>query len=292
MAMTIVEGTRAITGGVDTHLEVHVAAALDPVGGLLGVKEFPTSAGRRTRTAGVAGRVRTGRTGRRGRHRFVWREPGTVPRRGRRRGRRGRSAEPSSPSSSREVRSGGCGRSRPRRARRTRHGCGQEPRRQRGSDPGVDGRQAQRPVGADQVRSTRSVTSASPRPKSCGPATKTSRRVKASPARSPRSRPRPGGDPVVYATKIAMRTLGRRVLALDEEMAALDELLTELVTATAPQLLALRGVGIDTAAILLVAAGDNAAAAAQRSRVGAPLRRRAHRSVLGQDRASPTQPRR
>ena len=55
-----------------------------------------------------------------------------------------------------------------------------------------------------------------------------------------------------------MRTLGRRVLALDEEMAALDELITELVTATAPQLLDLCGVGIDTAAILLVAAGDNA----------------------------------
>ena len=39
---------------------------------------------------------------------------------------------------------------------------------------------------------------------------------------------------------------------------ALAELLTELVTATAPQLLELRGIGIDTAAILLVAAGDNA----------------------------------
>jgi hypothetical protein len=33
--MTIVE-TRAITGGVDTHADVHVAAALDPIGGLLG----------------------------------------------------------------------------------------------------------------------------------------------------------------------------------------------------------------------------------------------------------------
>ena len=40
--MTIVE-TRAITGGVDTHADVHVAAALDPVGGLLGVQEFPAS---------------------------------------------------------------------------------------------------------------------------------------------------------------------------------------------------------------------------------------------------------
>jgi len=40
--LTIVE-TRAITGGVDTHADVHVAAALDPVGGLLGVEEFPVS---------------------------------------------------------------------------------------------------------------------------------------------------------------------------------------------------------------------------------------------------------
>jgi hypothetical protein len=39
MAMTIVE-TRAITGGVDTHLDVHVAAALDAIGGVLGVESF------------------------------------------------------------------------------------------------------------------------------------------------------------------------------------------------------------------------------------------------------------
>ena len=46
--MTIVK-TRAITGGVDTHADVHVAAALDPIGGLLGVQEFPATA------AGYAG---------------------------------------------------------------------------------------------------------------------------------------------------------------------------------------------------------------------------------------------
>ena len=40
--MTIVE-TRAITGGVDTHADMHVAAALDPIGGLLGIEEFPVS---------------------------------------------------------------------------------------------------------------------------------------------------------------------------------------------------------------------------------------------------------
>ena len=39
MALTIVEA-RAVTGGVDTHADMHVAAALDPIGGLLGVQEF------------------------------------------------------------------------------------------------------------------------------------------------------------------------------------------------------------------------------------------------------------
>jgi hypothetical protein len=35
---------RGITGGVDTHADTHVAAALDPLGGLLGVREFPATA--------------------------------------------------------------------------------------------------------------------------------------------------------------------------------------------------------------------------------------------------------
>jgi hypothetical protein len=44
MALTIVEEARSVTGGVDTHAGTHVAAALDPVGGLLGVREFPATA--------------------------------------------------------------------------------------------------------------------------------------------------------------------------------------------------------------------------------------------------------
>src|SRR5918996_5428059 len=45
MAMTIVEpvSARVVTGGVDTHLDVHVAAALDDIGGLLGVEGFEAS---------------------------------------------------------------------------------------------------------------------------------------------------------------------------------------------------------------------------------------------------------
>ena len=70
-------------------------------------------------------------------------------------------------------------------------------------------------------------------------------------------RPRAGSDPVTFATKSALVTLGRRVLALDEEKERLEVLLAELVTKTAPSLLELHGVGVDTAAALLVAAGDN-----------------------------------
>src|SRR2546430_2946877 len=49
MAVTIVEEARpstcrtAITGGAGTHADMHVAAALDPIGGLPGVGEFPAT---------------------------------------------------------------------------------------------------------------------------------------------------------------------------------------------------------------------------------------------------------
>lgn len=41
--VTIVDSPRPVTGGVDTHLDLNVAAALDAIGGLLGVEQFPTS---------------------------------------------------------------------------------------------------------------------------------------------------------------------------------------------------------------------------------------------------------
>ena len=71
-------------------------------------------------------------------------------------------------------------------------------------------------------------------------------------------RPNPAGDCVVYATKLAMQTLGRRILDIDADNARLDSELTTLVAATAPSLVELYGVGTHTAAVLLVAAGDNA----------------------------------
>ncbi len=62
--------------------------------------------------------------------------------------------------------------------------------------------------------------------------------------------------------------------------------------ATAPDLVAVDGVGIDTAAILLVAAGDNPQRLRSEAALGAPVWRRSDRSVLGQDRPSSSQPRR
>jgi transposase len=69
-------------------------------------------------------------------------------------------------------------------------------------------------------------------------------------------RPRPGAV-VGYHTRIALRELGRRAQFLDAQLGRLDELIGPLVAARAPGLLGLHGVGPDTAALLLVAAGDH-----------------------------------
>ena len=257
MAMTIVEGTRAITGGVDTHLEVHVAAALDPVGGLLGVKEFSTSRegehellvwlaefgpvervgvegtgsygaslGRFLAAAGVPV-VEVDRPNRQARH------------------RRGKSDPVDAVEAARAAQGGRAG-----GAAKSRDGKVEAIRAL------MVAKRSARSVRIKTLNQIRHLSFTAPEELRARYKDISSRQGIAGDVAA--LRPRPGGDPVVYATKIAMRTLGRRVLALDEEMAALDELLTELVIATAPELLELHGVGIDTAAILLVAAGDNA----------------------------------
>ena len=62
---------------------------------------------------------------------------------------------------------------------------------------------------------------------------------------------------LVTATRIVLRGLALRWHQLDREVALLDEQLESLVQATAPELVALRGVGVEVAGALLVAAGDN-----------------------------------
>jgi transposase len=70
---------------------------------------------------------------------------------------------------------------------------------------------------------------------------------------------RPGDLPgdVASATKFALRSIARRYVALSEEIRELDAQLERLVTQTAPALVAVHGVGVDTAATLLVAVGQD-----------------------------------
>ena len=69
---------------------------------------------------------------------------------------------------------------------------------------------------------------------------------------------RPGaGHDVVTVTKRTLRMLARRAAALETEVTEIDAVLETLVAQTAPELVSRVGVGTDTASALLVSAGDN-----------------------------------
>jgi transposase len=70
-------------------------------------------------------------------------------------------------------------------------------------------------------------------------------------------RPRKGSDPVLFTTNTVIRNLARRIKALNTEIREIDQMLTGLIAQAAPSLLELYGLGPDTAASLLVSAGDN-----------------------------------
>jgi len=253
--MTIVE-TRQITGGVDTHLDVHVAAALDGNGGVLGVESFPTT------TAGFAelhgwlcsfgslcrvGVEGTGAYGA-GLARFLHTAGVAVI----------------------EV-------DRPNRQARRAHGKSDTIDAIEAARAALSGRATTVAKTADgNVEALRVLLVAYRSGRDtrikclnqlrhlgfCAP-DELRERFRAVPAgflaeSAATLRPSHTGDAVMYATKLAMRTLGRRVVDIDADCARLHGELAELVKATAPSLLDLHGVGVRTAALLLVAAGDNA----------------------------------
>jgi transposase len=65
------------------------------------------------------------------------------------------------------------------------------------------------------------------------------------------------GDMVSAVTAHTLRQLARRVQYLNGEIRDLQQRLTAMVNASAPDLLAVPGIGPDSAAVLLIAAGDN-----------------------------------
>jgi transposase len=62
---------------------------------------------------------------------------------------------------------------------------------------------------------------------------------------------------VPTATKFALRSVARRYEALSEEISELEAHLERLVAQAAPELVSLVGIGTDSAATLLIVAGDN-----------------------------------
>lgn len=255
MAMTIVEPARVVIGGVDTHLDVHVAAALDPVGGVLGVESFVANSrgyaallewlsGFGTITkVGVEG---TGAYGA-GLGRFLRRAGLEVievdrPNRQMRR-TTGKSDPADAVEAARAVLSG-----RATGAPKSRDGNVEAIRAL------LVAKRSAREGRLRAVHQMRQLSYTAPdqlRDRLKGMSTTQFVEEAAS------LRVRADSEPVVAATKMALATLGRRVHALEDEAALLDERLNELVVATAPSLLGVFGVGIDTAAVLLVAAGDN-----------------------------------
>ena len=254
-ALTIVDTSRPVTGGVDTHLDLNVAACLDGIGGLLGVEQFPTSAaGNKAllgwlHSFGAVDKVGVEGTGSYGAPlaRYLRRAGVAVV----------------------EV-------DRPNRQERRRKGKTD----QYDAIEAARAAQAQRQLGAAKsrdgnVEAIRALVVAKRSAKSTKIKTLNqirhlgftapeeirlslqgvSRRLIARHAAA--MRPRAGSDPVVFATKTALRALGRRVVALDAETAEIDRLLTRLLKEGHEDLLSLYGVGIDSAAALLVADGDN-----------------------------------
>jgi transposase len=253
MALTIVE-TRAITGGVDTHADTHVAAALDPVGGLLGVREFTATAvgyaslldwlggfgtvclvgieGTGSYGAGLARHVTAAGI------RVV--EVDRSDRQDRR--RQGKSDPLDAVSAARAAQSG----------------------RARGAPKGRDGSVeairalmvARRSASGERTRAINQARALI----LTGPDDLRARFTRHTPAALVAGitalRPRPGDIPG-YAVRVTLRELGRRAEFLDGQLGRLDELIIPLVTARAPGLLALYGIGPHTAALLLITAGDH-----------------------------------
>ena len=252
---TMADPSRPVTGGVDTHLEFHVAAIIDDIGRILGTETFPASVAgywsllawmRRhgqLRRVGVEG---TGAYGA-GLARFLTAEDIEVlevnrPDRSARRAR-GKSDPVDAEAAARAALAGErvaapkthdgpveairmlriCRRS----AVRARTQCANQIHNIVLTAP-------------DQLRErwrTVSITKLA--------------------AEAARLRPGPDLADPTTAAKHALAGLARRWQHLDAEVRHLDAQLGELVRATAPDLCNVHGVGTDTAGALLVAAGDN-----------------------------------
>ena len=255
MAMTIVEAAPGITGGVDTHLDTHVAAALDPLGRLIGSEPFAAdAAGYKALLAWLETFGEVTKVGMEGTcsygvglARFLRRKGIDVvevnrPNRQARRNH-GKSDPLDAIEAARAALSG-----RATGAGKTKDGPVEAIRVL------VVAKRSARGARIKALVQMRHLGFTAPEQLHCR---LKGLSVTALVAEGAKLRSTRASDAVTAATKAALSSLAHRVQALDAEIAELDEKIESLLVATAPDLLGLFGVGPDTAAALLVAGGDN-----------------------------------
>jgi transposase len=247
--------TRRVIGGVDTHKDVHVAAALDDTGRLLATESFPTTTvgyRRLWRWLGSHGEVvavgveGTGAWGA-GLARYLSVQGADVrevmrPNRQHRR-RYGKSDEADAIGAARAVLAGealgipkaGTGQVEAIRLLRIARRSAMKARTQAGN----------------QIHAVVDTAPEELRRRFVGRPTDT---IVAEAARFHRRRL---VDTPLEAARFTLRSLARRWQQLDEEMSVLDAQLDELTATAAPTLRAINGVGVQVATALLAAAGDN-----------------------------------
>jgi len=245
---------RTITGGVDTHLDVHVAAALDERGALLGTESFDTTPRgyeallawlQSFGTLELIGVEGTGSYGA-GLTRHLHRRGVAVvevdrPNRQKRR-RQGKSDTLDAVSAARAAQGGDANGS-----AKTRTGNVEAMRVLRVA------RSSARRSRTQAINQMRSLISTAPDELRAELRDLSIYKVLelASAYRHT------GRTDVTGVTKLTLRMLARRALALEGEVKEIDRILKTLVAETAPELRAIDGVGTDVASALLVAAGDN-----------------------------------
>ena len=251
---TIARSDVAVTGGVDTHLDTHMAAALDGIGGELGVRQFPTTpAGYAALLAWLEGFgtvvcVGVEGTGSYGAGLTRHLQAGGVvvvevdrPNRQLRR-RRGKSDPVDAVAAARAALSGEAA-----TLAKTRTGPVEAIRVLRVA------RCSARHDKAEALNQMRSLVCTAPDALREQLRDLTGHQLVVTCAAL-----RPATEiTVLSATKTALRELARRVQYLAAQIKSLDRQLRPLVARTAPLMVARHGVGTDTAGALLVAAGDN-----------------------------------
>ena len=246
---------RSVVGGVDTHADVHVAAAVDHNGGLLGVEAFPAdSAGYEAllgwlvafgpvQQVGVEG---TGSWGV-GLSRFLADadiEVVEVDRPNRQKRRKVGKSDPTDAVAAARAALSGEASVTPK----SRNGPVEQMRVL------LVARRSARTQRIQTLNQLRHLVFTAPEPIRVRFKDRYQTGLVAEAANM---RPRKGSDPVTYTTNTVIRDLARRIKHLNTEMRAIDHALVALLEHAAPSLLELYGVGPDTGASLLVAAGDN-----------------------------------